>query len=222
MNKLLCTTLVLISLIGFNAANTIDEDTGPTTTQFSIEGKVFPPEDSPKHWQRDIRIHVNYGEQVAFVREDGTFVIHNVPYGSYVVEAVHPDFAYEPARVEINTKGKFRARKVNYVQTSQVIQVPYPLRMKPLAQIRYFQAREQWRITDFLFNPMILMMVLPLLLVMVLPKMMNDPETKEDMKQIQNMTKMAEMPEMSEVITNLFSGGSTPKSKTVKQVKKKQ
>lgn len=88
-------------------------------------------------------------------REDGTFIISNVPSGSYIVEVVNPNYAYEPVRVEINSKGKFRARKVNLIQTSQVIQVPYPLKIRPLAPFRYFQLREQWRVTDFLFNPMV-------------------------------------------------------------------
>jgi len=88
-------------------------------------------------------------------REDGTFTINNVPSGSYVVEVVNPDYAYEPVRVEINSKGKYRARRVNYIQTSQVVQVPYPLKMKPLKRFRYFQVREQWRVTDFLFSPMV-------------------------------------------------------------------
>lgn len=72
-----------------------------------------------------------------------------------MVEVVNPNYVYEPVRVEINSKGKFRARKVNLIQTSQVIQVPYPLKMRPLALFRYFQVREQWRMTDFLFNPMV-------------------------------------------------------------------
>lgn len=88
-------------------------------------------------------------------REDGTFIISNVPSGSYVIEVVNPNCVYEPVRVEINSKGKFRARKVNLIQTSQVIQVPYPLKMRPLTPFRYFQVREQWRVTDFLFNPMV-------------------------------------------------------------------
>lgn len=92
---------------------------------------------------------------LCFFREDGTFTINNVPSGSYVVEVANPNYAYEPVRVEINSKGKYRARKVNYIQTSQVLQVPYPLKMKPLNRFRYFQVREQWRVTDFLFSPMV-------------------------------------------------------------------
>ncbi|XP_028171810.1 ER membrane protein complex subunit 7 [Ostrinia nubilalis] len=217
--------VLAITLAGYVncVTNSVEEDTG--NGRYVIEGRVFPPDDQDSsNWQVDTRVHVNGGEYIAFIRDDGTFVIHNVPSGSYVVEIVHPDYMYEPVRVEINSKGKYRARKVNFIQTSQVIQVPYPLRMKPLSRFRYFQMREQWRLTDFLFNPMVIMMVLPLLLIMILPKMMNDPETKEDLKQISNLAKMGEMPEMSEMFTSLFSGGSTAKASNAKakQVKKRQ
>lgn len=72
-----------------------------------------------------------------------------------MVEVLSPNFSYEPVRVEINSKGKLRARKVNYIQTSQVVPVPYPLKLKSLGQTRYFYTREQWKATDFLFNPMV-------------------------------------------------------------------
>jgi hypothetical protein len=97
----------------------------------------------------------------------------------------NPDFHYEPIRVDINSKGKVRARKVNNVQPAQVNQLPYPLRLKSLGRYKYFQTREEWKITDMLMNPMILMMILPLLLITVLPKMMSDPDTKREMEQMQ-------------------------------------
>lgn len=58
--------------------------------------------------------------QIGYLREDNTFVVHGVPSGSYLVEVVNPDHFYEPIRVDINSKGKIRARKVNNVQPSQV------------------------------------------------------------------------------------------------------
>jgi Protein of unknown function (DUF2012) len=67
----------------------------------------------------------------------------------------NPNNYYEPVRVEINAKGKFRARKLNHLQPHLVVQVAYPLKLKSLGRIRYFQQREQWRITDFLFSPMV-------------------------------------------------------------------
>ncbi|GLH02762.1 hypothetical protein R5R35_012896 [Gryllus longicercus] len=203
------------------ALSQIDVQTVSTPELYSVEGRVYPPDSHIlSNWQAQTRVLVNGGEHIGFLKEDGTFIINNVPSGSYVVEIANPNYAYEPVRVEINSKGKFRARKVNYIQTSQVIQVSYPLKLKPLARLRYFQVREQWRITDFLFSPMVLMMVLPLLLIMILPKMMNDPETRKEMEQLNNLTKY-DMPEMSEVLTSFF-GGEKPKGRAVKASKKRQ
>ncbi|XP_018320203.1 ER membrane protein complex subunit 7 homolog [Agrilus planipennis] len=191
---------------------------------YTIEGKVYPPDVlfSRPNWQANTRIIVNGGEYIGFVKEDGSFVIHNIPSGSYILEVLNSEYTYEPVRVEINTKGKFRARKVNHVQTSLVIQLPYPLKLKPIGRTKYFQIREQWRITDFLFSPMVLMMVLPLVFLMVLPKMLNDPETRKELEQVQSLTKF-EMPEMTDLVSNFLAGqGQHQTKKTSKSSKKRQ
>ncbi|KAF7265636.1 ER membrane protein complex subunit 7 [Rhynchophorus ferrugineus] len=201
--------VVVISLIYEIYGETgIVEDNG--SSKYIIEGRIFPLSDyqtSNTNWQSATRVHVNGGQHIGFVKRDGSFIVNNVQSGSYVVEVLHPDYTFEPVRVEINSKGKFRARKVNHIQTSLVTQVPYPLKIKALGKTRYFQVREQWHITDVLFNPMIMMMVCPLLLIMVLPKLMNDPETKKDLEQIQEMTKF-EMTEVSDMVSNYLAGNS--------------
>lgn len=213
---LFCTVL-LLSVV--HAETGLEEH--EENAKYTIEGKVFSPESfGLTNWQKDISISINGGDYRGFLKDDGTFVISSVPSGSYVVEILNPNYIYEPVRVEINPKGKFRARKVNYIQPSQVIQVPYPLKLKALSRFRYFQQREQWKITDFLFNPMVIIMVLPLLLMLVLPKLMSDPETKKEMEQL-NLNKMtSDMPEMSEWITSWFTGAqpaTTSKSDKAKQ-----
>ncbi|XP_076244945.1 ER membrane protein complex subunit 7 [Calliopsis andreniformis] len=201
---------------------TAENDEDISTDLYVIEGKVFPWENGGSNgWQLMTHVMANGGEHYGFLREDGTFIISNVPSGSYVIEVVNPNCVYEPVRVEINSKGKFRARKLNLIQTSQVIQVPYPLKMRPLSPYRYFQVREQWKITDFLFNSMVLMMVLPLLLLMIIPKIINDPDTRKEMEQLNNLTNYS-MPEMSEIITSFLSGGEKQKTKAVKAAKKRQ
>lgn len=130
------------------------------------------------NWQRDTVITINNGEYNGYLKEDGTFTISGVPSGSYVVEVSNPDYYYESVcahshnqvyaflshfdfilicillsslqvRVEINPKGKFRARKLNYVQPSQVVQIPYPLKLKAITRFKYFQTREQWKVCTF-------------------------------------------------------------------------
>ncbi|XP_031620951.1 ER membrane protein complex subunit 7 homolog [Contarinia nasturtii] len=205
--------IVLCYFTSFIKCETLVEEYETNSGLYSIEGKVYAPEIysiNDFNWQRDTVITINNGEYSGFLKEDGTFALNGIPSGSYVVEVSNPDYYYESVRVEINPKGKFRARKLNYVQPSQVVQVPYPLKLKALTRFKYFQTREQWKITDFLFSPMILMMVLPLILMVILPRMMNDPETKKEMENM-NLNKISsEMPEISEMITSFFTGGAKP------------
>ncbi|XP_055916067.1 ER membrane protein complex subunit 7 homolog [Eupeodes corollae] len=222
----LTTSLVLFISFAFYARSEIQigSEEDEVSGLYTIEGRVYSPElyAPDSNWQRETTLSINSGEYKGFLREDGAFIISSVPSGSYVLEIHNPDYFYEPVRVEINPKGKFRARKVNYVQPSQVIQVPYPLKLKALTRFKYFQTREQWKITDFLFSPMVLMMLLPLLLMLILPKMMNDPEAKKEMENM-NFPKMtSDMPEISEVITSFLNGGSKQSEKEKKPTTSKQ
>ena len=95
------------------------------------------------------------------------------------------------------------------VNTAQVSQLPYPIKAKPLGKFRYFQKREEWKLTDVLFNPMVMMMVMPLLLITVLPKMMQDPETKKEMEEMQ--AKMNVQSQVKEfVIDGMISQAEPP------------
>jgi hypothetical protein len=102
--------LILVSLVSSQAPDTdVEEDSG----LYTIEGKVYAPEiDNNYNWQ-DTQILLNSGEVKGFLKSDGTFIISKVPSGSYVVQVVNPNYFYEAVRIEINGKGKFRARKVN-------------------------------------------------------------------------------------------------------------
>lgn len=88
------------------------------------------------------------------------------------------EFIFEHFRIDITSKGKIRCRKLNLLQPASVNTVQYPIKFLAKQPARYFRMREQWRVTDFLMNPMVLMMVVPFLLIMVLPKLVNtsDPE----------------------------------------------
>ncbi|XP_056092716.1 ER membrane protein complex subunit 7-like isoform X3 [Rhinichthys klamathensis goyatoka] len=104
--------------------------------------------------------------------------------------------------------GFIRARVVDYIRTSEVIRLPYPLQMRCLGLHSYFIQRETWIWSDFLMNPMVLMMVLPLLIIVLLPKVMNssDPEMKREMEQSMNMLNSnQDLPDVSEIVTRFFS-----------------
>lgn len=41
------------------------------------------------------------------------------------------------------------------MHSSHITPLPYPLKLKALGPARYFQVREQWRLIDLFFNPMV-------------------------------------------------------------------
>lgn len=88
-------------------------------------------------------------------RNDGSFSVNGLPSGSFLVEIANPTYLFEPLRVDITSKGKMRARKVNLLQPSKLQTVAYPLEFRERMKANYFQQREQWRLTDFLVNPMV-------------------------------------------------------------------
>uniref|UniRef100_A0A0M3I6X7 EMC7_beta-sandw domain-containing protein n=1 Tax=Ascaris lumbricoides TaxID=6252 RepID=A0A0M3I6X7_ASCLU len=153
-------------------------------------------------------------------RRDGSFVVSGIPPGSYIVEVSHVNFVFEPVRVDITSKGKFRARRLNLLQPSVVSSLPYPLRLTTAHQISYFRAREEWRLIDMLSNPMVLMMVVPLLLLVVLPKLVNtnDPEVKKEMAK--SMPQM-DVPDVSDMLASWLGGTKKPTKRPVTSSKKR-
>ncbi|KRY41810.1 ER membrane protein complex subunit 7 [Trichinella spiralis] len=177
---------------------------------YKIEGRVYPNwklKESEIDWRTSTRILVNFGQYIGLIRSDGTFVVHCVPSGSYVVEVANADVIFEPYRVEINARGKIRARKLNYVQPAIVYAVPYPLKFAANSTVRYFRPREQWRIADFLLNPMVLMMLMSLFIIVVFPKLnsVTDPEIQREMQQTMSMPSY-DLPELSELMANWVVG----------------
>lgn len=193
-----------------------DEDSSKSL--YSVEGKVPSLHDYYDDWAMRTKVLVDGGQYVGFLKSDGSFQVQNLPSGSYVFQVVNPDFDFEPVRVDINSKGKIRARKVNYIQTSQVNTVPYPLKFKMRGPINYFHQRETLRITEMLMNPMVLMMILPVLLMVVLPKLVNlqDPEAQKELQEMQQQIQQPQMPDISEKLTSLFGDNSKLKTKPKK------
>ncbi|NXG11766.1 EMC7 protein, partial [Sakesphorus luctuosus] len=182
--------------------------------RFKIEGRAVVPGVKPQDWIAGAR-GLGDVQLTVFFRTDGSFVVHDVPSGSYVVEVISPAHKFEPVRVDITSKGKMRARYVNYIKPSEVVRLPYPLQMKSSGPPSYFIKRESWGWTDFLMNPMVMMMVLPLLIFVLLPKVVNtsDPDMRREMEQSMNMLNSNhELPDVSEFMTRLFSSKSSSKS----------
>ncbi|KAG9336514.1 hypothetical protein JZ751_002861 [Albula glossodonta] len=213
------TWLILSGLFAMSCAYS-DMEAGPGSAaangdKFRIEGRAVVPGIKTQDWISTARVLVEGEEHVGFLKTDGSFAVNDVPSGSYIVEIISPSYRFEPVRVDITSKGKMRARIVNNIKTSEVVRQPYPLQMRSTGPHSYFIKRDSWGWSDFLMNPMVMMMVLPLLIIVLLPKVVNtnDPEMRREMEQSMNMLNPNhELPDVSEFMTKLFSSKSSGKA----------
>ncbi|XP_023370016.1 ER membrane protein complex subunit 7 [Otolemur garnettii] len=160
--------------------------------RFKIEGRAVVPGVKPQDWISAARVLVDGEEHVGFLKSIFSVELLMVFSCCFI-----------------------RARYVNYIKTSEVVRLPYPLQMKSTGPPSYFIKRESWGWTDFLMNPMVMMMVLPLLIFVLLPKVVNtsDPDMRREMEQSMNMLNSNhELPDVSEFMTRLFSSKSSGKS----------
>ncbi|XP_017330836.1 ER membrane protein complex subunit 7 [Ictalurus punctatus] len=200
-DRVVLTVLLLGLCTRFNAVAESGE-------KFRIEGRALVYGVRTEEWTPLAHVLLDGEEHVGFVRLDGSFTVNDVPSGSYVVHVASPVYRFEPVRVDITAAGKMRARRVNYIKPSEVVQLPYPIQMRCTGQHSYFAKRDTWVWSDFFMNPVVLMMVLPLLIILLLPKLinMNDPGMRREMEQSMNVLNPSpELPDVSELMTKFFA-----------------
>jgi len=132
-----------------------------------------------------VRVVLNGGLYSAIPRQDGSFVIHSVPAGGYLLEVYDTQRTWPTVRVDVSAKaqGKLRA-----LMTHNRLPLPFPLPLEPLvSNLSFFEKREGFKISSILMNPMAIMMGVTLLIMVAMPKMMQnmDPEQLKEMQQMQ-------------------------------------
>ncbi|CAC5416036.1 EMC7 [Mytilus coruscus] len=202
----LCAVYVLLMSLSCVLCDSSELEETESIDRFKLEGKIdLFSAGKNKDWVVHARVFVDGGDYVGLLKS------------RYNIE-----------------KGKNLSKKSQLFTINQVKSQTYPLFIQERQKTKYFQDREQWKVTDFLFNPMvrvdalsvnvveILTMVLPLLLIMVLPKLMNaaDPEAQQEMQnQMKALNDKSNLPDLSEMFAGLFGGGSKKqaKAKTAKR-----
>jgi hypothetical protein len=131
-----------------------------------------------------------------------------VPSGSYVVSVDAPLHIFKPARVDINSKGKLRAREVDYIQPGQVVPLKYPLHFDAYEKKSYFQKHEKIQWTDVLWNPVFQFMVIGIPLLVILSKTIPQGEEMEQaMQQTNNFLQPnIQLPDLATWCAERFGG----------------
>nr|CCC91290.1 conserved hypothetical protein [Trypanosoma congolense IL3000] len=130
---------------------------------------------------------------------DGSFVLHDIPYGTYHLQAEYADHIYPTVRVDVTQKtshGNTRPLIRTYVNEAILQQLQgtgveesSPVIIPYTGMHEYYVPREQYSVWSILGNPMILMMFVSMGLVGVMQMM--PEEQKKSMRELQKARKQA-------------------------------
>lgn len=132
-----------------------------------------------------VRVVLNGGAYSAIPRQDGSFKLHAVPPGTYLLEVMDTQSVWPTVRLDVSASAPGKARAL---LTHSRQPLPFPLPLEPLvAKPTFFEKREGFNWSSMLMNPMVLMMGVTVLIMVVFPKMMSnmDPEQLKEMQQMQ-------------------------------------
>eukprot|EP00249_Psilotum_nudum_P007304 c20464_g1_i1 orf=349-966(-) len=170
---------------------------------YTIDGRVktdalgtkgLPPKTA------DVKVILNGGQRVAFIRPDGYFAFHGVPAGTHLVEVVAMGFFFSPVRVDVSAR---LHGQVQATLTENRKSLGEFLTLEPLREEQYYEKREPFSLMGLLKSPMGLMVGFMLVAVVLLPKLMENIDP-EEMKRVQSEMRNQPTPSFS----NLLQGRS--------------
>jgi hypothetical protein len=128
----------------------------------------------------DVKVLLNGGQNVTFLRPDGYFSFYNVPAGTHLIEVAAIGYSFSPVRVDVSARnpGKIQAALTeNRRGLSELV-------LEPLREEQYYEIREPFNIMNIVKSPMGLMVGFMLVAVFLMPKLVENMDP-EEMKRAQ-------------------------------------
>ncbi|XP_058785910.1 ER membrane protein complex subunit 7 homolog [Vicia villosa] len=154
------------------------------TKEFSLPAKVS-----------NVKVILNGGQRVSFLRPDGYFSFHNVPAGTHLIEVAATGFFFSPVRVDVSARnpGKIQAALTeNRRGLSEFV-------LEPLKEEQYYEIREPFSVMSIVKSPMGLMMGFMLIVVFLMPKLMENMDP-EEMKRAQEEMRSQGVPSLANLL----------------------
>jgi hypothetical protein len=91
----------------------------------------------------NIKVVLNGGQKLSFVRSDGSFAFQGVPAGTHLLEVVALGYFFSPVRVDVSSRlqGQVRA---SLVETGHSL--PDSLVLEPLREEYYYEVSSPFQI----------------------------------------------------------------------------
>ncbi|GFZ42763.1 hypothetical protein JCM24511_00481 [Saitozyma sp. JCM 24511] len=164
------------------------------------------------------KISLDHGARHAFVRQDGSFEISDVPEGEHVLTPDVPGYSVSPLLVTVlasslHVQAHFPSRQALPPSSPSL---PYPIQLHAIVREDYYHTAVGMNILGMLKNPMVLMMLFSAGMMYFLPKLMASVEMDPDMarEMAETRKKMHGMQNMDWAgsLSNMLAGSSPDES----------
>ncbi|GAB4836808.1 hypothetical protein Ancab_001721 [Ancistrocladus abbreviatus] len=158
------------------------------TKGYGIPGKIL-----------NVKVILNGGQRVTFLRPDGYFSFHNVSAGTHLIEVAAIGYFFSPVRVDVSARnpGKVQAA---LTETRRGLS---ELVLEPLREEEYYEIREPFSIMSVMKSPMGLMVGFMLIVMFLMPKLMENMDP-EEMRRAQEEMRGQGVPSLA----NFLSGAA--------------
>ncbi|KEG08582.1 C15orf24 protein [Trypanosoma grayi] len=154
---------------------------------------------------------------------DGSFVLYDVPYGTYQLHGEYAHFVYPTVRVDVTQKTTHGiAAPIIRTYANDASMTPVqgsgldessPAIIPFVGVHEYYTPREHYSVFDFFKNPMIIMMLVSMGLVGIM-RLMPEEDRKDSMREMQRLRKQfAGEPTDGANTPSVTAGGREKKSK---------
>ncbi|XP_022935856.1 ER membrane protein complex subunit 7 homolog [Cucurbita moschata] len=143
----------------------------------------------------NIKVILNGGQRVTFLRPDGYFSFYDVPAGTHLLEVAALGYFFSPVRVDVSARnpGKVQAALTeNRRALSELV-------LEPLRDEEYYEIREPFSIMSVVKSPMGLMVGFMLIVVFLMPKLMENIDP-EEMRRAQEEMRNQGVPTLSSLL----------------------
>ncbi|KAL3330092.1 hypothetical protein AABB24_034113 [Solanum stoloniferum] len=159
-----------------------------STDGYTINGRVKIPGFSLKGSglaakASNVKVILNSGQRVTFLRPDGYFSFHDVPAGTHLIEVSAIGYFFSPVRVDVSARnpGKVQAALTeNRRSLSELV-------LEPLRDEQYYEMREPFSVMSLVKSPMGLMVGFMVVVMFLMPKLVENMDPEEIRKAQEEM-----------------------------------
>ncbi|OAY27414.1 ER membrane protein complex subunit 7 homolog [Manihot esculenta] len=143
----------------------------------------------------NVKVILNGGQNITFLRPDGYFSFYNVPAGTHLIEVAAIGYFFSPVRVDVSARfpGKVQAALTeNRRGLSELV-------LEPLSDEQYYETREPFSIMSVVKSPMGLMVGFMLVVMFLMPKLMENMDP-EEMRRAQEEMRQQGVPSLASLL----------------------